>query len=388
MSYKKLGLSMVAFWGVLAALLVMASGRAVPASPGPSGYHVLKTIPLPGTQAFDYLSMDSDARHLYVSRQGHVDVVDVDSGTLVGNISDLKGVHGIALAPDLGRGFTTNGGDQSSTIVDLKTLQKIGTVKTVGKNPDSMAYDSFTKRVFIMDAASDGVTVIDAVSGTVAGSIDLAGTPEFVVSDGKGKVYINITDKGHIAEIDARTLKVLHRWPLAPGYNPSGLAMDREHRRLFSTCERMVVVMNADTGKVVVTIPTGNGTDAAGFDPGAQLAFASAGEGLLTVIHEDSPNKFSLLEQVPTRYLARTLAVDLKTHNVYQVTVKRLPGGVSGGAGPVVPGSFVVIVVGQDKSAPSHGSDDHPPAPRVWPEKAKSELALSRRSVLGIEAAR
>jgi YVTN family beta-propeller protein len=274
-------------------------------------------------------------------------VVDVDKGTLVGNIDGLKGVHGIALAPDLGRGFTTNGGDQTSTIVDLKTMQKIGTVKTAGRNPDSMAYDRITKRVFIMDAASNDVTVIDAVSGTFAGSVPLEGTPEFVVADGKGNVFINITDKNQIAEIDGRALKPLHYWPLAPGYNPSGLAMDMVHRRLFSTCERMVVVMNADSGKVVATIPTGNGTDAAGFDPGAQLAFASAGEGVLTVIHEDSPDKYSLLRQVPTRYLARTLAVDQKTHHVFQVTVKRLPGGVGGGAGPVVPGSFVVIEVGK-----------------------------------------
>jgi len=345
-SHSKTGITIVASLGVLAALRVAGFAGANPTTPVPPGYHVLKTISLPGTQAFDYLSMDSDARRLYIARQDHVAVVDVDSGTLVGNISDLKGVHGIALAPELGRGFTTNGGDQTSTIVDLKTLQKIGTVKTVGKNPDSMAYDSVTKRVFIMDAASDDVTVIDAVSGTVAGSVTLAGTPEFVVADGKGKVFINITDKGQIAEIDGRALQVLHYWSLAPGYNPSGLSMDREHRRLFSTCEGMVVVMDADTGKVVATVPTGNGTDAAGFDPGAQLVFASAGEGLLTVIHEDSPNKFSLVGQVPTRYLARTLAVDLKTHNVYQVTVKRLPGGASGGAGPVVPGSFVVIVVG------------------------------------------
>jgi YVTN family beta-propeller protein len=345
--HRKIGITIGASLGVLAALGVAGFAGALPATPGSSGYHVLKTISLPGTQAFDYLSMDSDARRLYIARQDHVAVVDVDSGTLVGNISDLNGVHGIALAPELGRGFTTNGGDQTSTIVDLKTLQKIGTVKTVGKNPDSMAYDSFTKRAFIMDAASDDVTVIDAVSGTVAGSIALAGTPEFVVADGKGKIYINITDKGQIGEFDGMTLQALHYWSLAPGYNPSGLSIDREHRRLFSTCERMVVVMDADTGKVVATVPTGNGTDAAGFDPGAQLAFASAGEGLLTVIHEDSPDKFSLMDQVPTRYLARTLAVDLKTHTVYQVTVKRLPGGTSGGGGSVVPGSFVVIAVGK-----------------------------------------
>jgi DNA-binding beta-propeller fold protein YncE len=291
--------------------------------------------------------MDSGARRLYVSRQDHFDVVDVDKGALIGSITGLKGVHGIALAPDLGRGFTTNGAEQTVSVVDLKTLQKIRTVETVGKNPDSMAYDPVTKRVFIMDAASNDVSVIDAVSGTLAGSVPLPGTPEFAVADGKGNVFINITDKGEIAEIDGRALKVLHSWSLAPGYNPSGLAMDQAHRRLFSTCEGMVVVMNADTGKVVATIPTGNGTDAAGFDPGAQLAFASAGEGILTVIHEDTPDKYSVVRQVPTRYLARTLAVDQKTHHVFQVTVKRLPGGIGGGAGPVVPGSFTVLEVGQ-----------------------------------------
>lgn len=188
--------------------------------------------------------MDSDARRLYIAWQDHVAVVDVYSGTLAGNISELKGVHGIALAPDLGRGFTTNGGDQSSTIVDLKTLQKIGTVKTVGKNPDSMAYDSFTKRVFIMNVDSNDATAINAASGAVAGTIALGGQAQSPIADGKGNVFVNMADKGQIVEVDAHNLTVTHTWPLAPCEGPSGLSMDQNNRRLFAVCDDRIMAVS------------------------------------------------------------------------------------------------------------------------------------------------
>jgi DNA-binding beta-propeller fold protein YncE len=334
-----------AFLSLAAALLLTGYARPTPATSGSSGYHVVKTITLGGTEGWDYISMDSAARRLYIGRGGYLDVVDVDSGTKVGKLTGMAGVHGIALAPDLGRGFTVDGETSTSTIIDLKTLEKIGTVKT-GKDPDSYAYDEATKRVFIMNSAGNDATAVNAADGTVAGTVALDGQPEFVVSDGQGKIFVNITDKDQILEFDGRTLQVLHRWSLAPGEGPSGLSMDRKNRRLFSACDnQMMVVMNADTGKVIATLPTGAGTDASLFDPDTGNAFASAGgAGTLTVIHEDSPDKFSVLEDVRTQSGARTMALDTKTHNVLLVTARHGHGSTHL---QVLPNTFVVLVVGR-----------------------------------------
>jgi DNA-binding beta-propeller fold protein YncE len=247
--------------------------------------------------------------------------------------------------PELGRGFAMNGEAGAAIIVDLKTLEKIGTVKT-GKDPDSFAYEPVTKRVFIMNSASANATAVNAADGTVAGTVALGGQPEFVVADGKGKIFVNITDKDQIIEVDGETLKVLHRWPLAPGEGPSGLSMDRKNRRLFSACDNQkMVVMDADTGKVISALPTGAGTDASLFDPETGNAFASAGgSGTLTVIHEDSPDKFSVVEDVPTQSGARTMALDTKTHNVLLVTARHGHGSTHL---DVLPNTFVVLVVGK-----------------------------------------
>jgi DNA-binding beta-propeller fold protein YncE len=249
------------------------------------------------------------------------------------------------LAPDLGRGFTTDGEANTSTIIDLKTLKKIGTVKT-GKDPDSFVYDDVTKRVFIMNSASNDATTINAADGTVAGRIALDGQPEFAVTDGKGKIFVNITDKNQIVEFDGRTLQVLHRWSLAPGESPSGLSMDRKNRRLFSVCDNQkMVIMDADTGKVIATPAVGAGTDASVFDPDTGNAFASAGgSGTLTVIHEDSPDRFRVVDNVPTQPGARTMALDTKTHNILLVTGKRGHGATYR---QIKPDTFVVLVVGK-----------------------------------------
>jgi len=209
-----------------------------------------------------------------------------------------------------------------------------------------VAYDPVTKRAFIMNSASGNATVVNAVDGTVAGTIALGGQPEFVVADGKGKIYVNITDKDQIAEVDAKTLQVLHRWPPAPGVGPSGLSMDRQNRRLFSACDNQkMVVINADTGKVMAALPTGAGTDASLFDPVTGNAFASAGgSGTLTVIHEDSPDKFTVLEDVNTQSGSRTMALDTKTHNVLLVTARHGHGSTHL---DVLPNTFVVLVVGK-----------------------------------------
>ena len=329
------------------AVVFFAAGfaLAIPVAPGPSGYHIVKTIPVGGTEGWDYVTMDSAARRLYVGRGNHIDIVNVDSGTVVGKIPGLSGTSGMLPVPELGRGFAMNGEAGAAIIVDLKTLEKMGTVKT-GKDPDSFAYEPVTKRVFIMNSASANATAVNAADGTLVGTIALGGQPEFVVADGKGKIFVNITDKDQIAEVDGETLKVLHRWPLAPGEGPSGLSMDRKNRRLFSACDNQkMVVMDADTGKVLAALPTGAGTDASLFDPDTGNAFASAGgSGTLTVIHEDSPDKFSVVEDVPTQSGARTMALDTKTHNVMLVTARHGHGSTHL---DVLPNTFVVLVVGK-----------------------------------------
>jgi DNA-binding beta-propeller fold protein YncE len=327
------------------ALVLAGSAQDTTLLPAPSRYHLLKTIAVGGTEGWDYVTMDSDARRLYIGRDDHIDVVDVDAGIVVGKITGLSHTHGMVLAPDLSRGFTSDGEANTSTIVDLKTLKKIGTVKT-GKDPDSFVYDEVTKRVFIMNSAGNDVTAINAADGTVVGTVALDGQPEFGVADGTGEVFVNITDKDQIVEFDGKTLKVLHRWPLAPGEGPSGLAIDRKNRRLFSVCDnQMMVVMDADTGKVIATPGVGAGTDASLFDPDTGNAFASAGgSATLTVIHEDSPDRFHVVEDVPTQSGARTMALDTKTHNVLLVTARHGHGATHS---LVLPNTFVVLVVGK-----------------------------------------
>ena len=330
---------------LIVALAIVASAQNPSPHRGSSGYHLLKTIPIGGTEGWDYVTMDSDARRLYIGRDDHIDVVDVDTGALLGRVAGLSHVHGMVLAPDLGRGFTSDGDSNTSTIVDLKTLKRIRTVAT-GKDPDSFVYDQLTKRVFIMNSAGNDVTVINAVDGKVAGTVPLDGQPEFGVADGEGKIFVNITDKNQIVEFDGKTLEVTHRWSLAPGEGPSGLAIDRQHRRLFSVCDNlMMVILDADTGKVIATPTVGAGTDASLFDPDTGNAFASAGgSATLTVIHEDSPDRFSLVDNVPTQSGARTMALDTKTHNVLLVTARHGHGATHS---QVLPNTFVVLVVGK-----------------------------------------
>lgn len=344
MTYRKIAFFAGVCLGVVLYLFI-GTGSLTTAAAGSSGYHIIKTIPIGGTEGWDYLTMDSDARILYVSRQNHLDALNVDTGAVVGKVTGLGGTNGLLPVPELGRGFVTNEDTNEVFIVDLKTLQKIGTVKT-GKAPDSFAYEPVTKRVFIMNSAGASATAINAADGSVAGTVELGGQPEFVVADGKGKVFINITDKNEISEVDAESLKVLHSWSLAPGVGPSGISMDRKNRRLFSACDNQImIVMNADNGRVVASLPTGAGTDASLFDPDTMNAFASAGgAGTLTVIHEDSPGKFRVLEVVTTQSGARTMALDTKTHHVLLATARHGHGSTHL---DVLPDTFVVLVVGK-----------------------------------------
>jgi DNA-binding beta-propeller fold protein YncE len=307
---------------IAVAILSLAAGLllaeyAVP--PSPSGYRVVKTIPIGGAGRWDYAIVDSDARRVYVSHQTHVVVLDADTYAVVGDIPDTSGVHGIALARDLGRGFISSGKANTVTIFDLKTLKAIGTVKSRGINPDAIYYDSVTKRVFAFNGRSANAIAINAADGTVAGIIPVPGKPEFAAGDGQGRVFVNIEDKSLMLEIDAQKLSVVHRWPLAGCKEPSGLAIDRKNHRLFSVCgNKKMMVVDAETGKVVATPAIGDDPDAAGFDPDTQLAFSSNGEsGDLTVIHQDSADKYTVLENVPTKKYARTMAIDEKTHNIF-----------------------------------------------------------------------
>ena len=346
MNYKRIPiLAVAAALGV--AVFTGAFLLAVSAAPGASGYKVIKTVPISGEGGWDYVTVDSDARRVYVSHATQVVVLDADTLAVVGSIPDTQGVHGIAIASDLGRGFTSNGRTNNATIFDLKTLKTIGTVNT-GANPDAIVYDSGTKRVFTLNGRSKDATAINAADGTVVGTLALGGKPEFAVADGKGSIYVNIEDTSELVQFDPQKLTVTHRWPQKPCQEASGLAIDRKNRRLFSGCDnKMMAVMDADSGKVVASPAIGEGVDANGFDPATQLAFASNGEGTLTVVHEDSPDNYTVVENVPTRRSARTMALDLKTHNIFLPAADFDPPAPGERRGKMKPGSFVLLVVGK-----------------------------------------
>ena len=298
-----------------------------------------------GDEGWDYVAVDSDARRIYVSHGSRVVVLDADSDAVTGEIADTQGVHGIAIASDLGRGFTSNGRANTVTIFDLKTLSNLGTIKA-GTNPDAIVYDAGTKRIFTMNGRSNDATAIDAASGNVVGTLPLGGKPEFAVSDGKGSIFVNIEDKSELVEFDPQKVAVLHRWPLAPCQEPSGLAIDRKNRRLFAGCDnKMMAVVDANSGKVIATPAIGEGVDANGFDPGTNFAFASNGDGTLTVVHEDSPDKFTVVDNVSTKRSARTMGLDLKTHNIYLPAADFNAPAPGERRGKIKPGSFVLLLV-------------------------------------------
>jgi DNA-binding beta-propeller fold protein YncE len=328
------------------------NGKAQKAGAGPpsaSGYHLINRIEIGGEGGWDYLTVDAAARRLYVSRSTRVMVLDADTGKAVGEIAGTNGVHGVAIASDLGRGYTSNGRDGSVTIFDLQTLKILGQVK-VGTNPDAIIYDPATRRVFAFNRGSSDVSAIEAADGKVAGLIALGGHPEFAASDGKGMVFVNLDDKSEVVALDSRKLEVKSRWPVAPGEDPSGMSIDRKQRRLFIGCaNKKMIVMSADNGHVISALPIGSGVDATAFDPETNLAFSSNGDGSLTVVHEDSADKFRVVEDVPTERGTRTMALDTKTHRVFLATAKFGPPPAPTPERPnprptVVPGSFVILV--------------------------------------------
>jgi YVTN family beta-propeller protein len=317
-----------------------------------SGYHVLQTWKVGGEGGWDYLKVDGQSRRLYISRATRVLVMDVDSGKSVGEIPDTPGVHGVALAPEFGKGFASNGRDNTVTVFDLKDLKVLTKIK-VGARPDAILYDPATKRVFTFNAGSQDATAVDAAKGEVVGSIPLGGKPEFAASDGKGTVFVNLEDKNQLFALDPEKLAVKERWDLPGCEEPSGLAMDQKHRRLFVGCgNKKMPIVDADSGKILTTLPIGDGVDATAFDDETGLAFASCGEGVLTVVREESPDKFSVVENVPTQKGARTMALDPKTHKVFTVTAKFGPPPAPTSDQPhprpsLIPDTFIVLVVGK-----------------------------------------
>jgi DNA-binding beta-propeller fold protein YncE len=329
-----------------------STARAANAAAAPAHYHVLDKIAVGGEGGWDYLTLDAAARRLYISRGTRVVVLDVDSGKTVGEIPGTEGVHGIALAPELHRGFTSNGRSSTVTTFDTGTLAVVGSVKVTGENPDAIIYDPASHRVFTFNGRGKSATAIDAATGTVAGTVPLDGKPEFAAADGKGRVFVNIEDKNEISVIDSRALRVEKSWPIPSCDEPTGLALDRRHGRLFTVCHsRIMAVLDAETGRVVASLPIGEGVDAAAWDPSTSLAFASNGGGTLTVVKQDGPDAYHVVENAVTQRSARTMALDEKTHRVYLAAADfGAPPAPTAEQPrprpPMVPGSFTILVLG------------------------------------------
>ena len=313
-------------------------------------WHVSKKIPIGGEGFWDYLVVDTTGNRLFVSHGTHVVVVDLARDRIAGDIPNTPGVHGIALAPALGRGFTSNGRDSSVTVFDLKSLAEIARVNVGAGNPDAIAYDPLSKRVFTMNGGSANATAIDAATGKVVGQVDLGGRPEYVVSDGKGHLYINIESTGEVVEVEPRALKVMRRWTIKPCDEPSGLAIDVAHERLFSVCDDVMTISDARAGRLLTTVRIGAGPDGAAYDPALGLAFSSNGEGTVTVVHQTGATSYGVLQTVPTQRSARTIALDPRRHRLYLSAAEfgAAPPAAPGQRPqrpPLVPGSFTVLVV-------------------------------------------
>ncbi len=336
----------------LGALSVGFSTTLLPTPSAAAGtsYTVAHTYTVGGEGFWDYLTYDASSKHVFISRGTHVMVVDPTTGAVVGDIADTPGVHGIAVAPELGKAFTSNGRANAVGIVDLATLKVTKSVALDGKNPDAIVYDPASKRVFAFNHSSNNYTAVDAVSGDALPSVSLPGVPEFAAVGNNGMVYVNIEDKGQIVAIDAKKNTVMATWTMAGCESPTGLSIDAAHHRLFAGCgNNVMAIVNADTGALVASVPIGKGTDATAFDPATQLAFSSNGEGTLTVVHEDSPDKFTVVENAKTAPGARTMAVDTTTHAALVVTADTETAtpapGETRGRRTMVPGSFRMLVL-------------------------------------------
>ena len=321
--------------------LMMVTSSVVTAQ---SNYKIVRKIAVGGQGGWDYITVDGASSRIYASHASVAVVVDIKTGNVIGIIPDTKGIHGIAVAPEINRGYTSNGRDSSVTVFDLSTLKPIERIKVTGGNPDCILYDAFSGKIYTFNGRSSNVTVIDTKDNKVVATIPLKGKPEFATTDGKGRIYVNIEDKSTISVIDAKEYKVVQNWPIAPGEEASGLAMDTETHRLFSVCSnKLMVVMDAQTGKVVTTLPIGDRCDGVAFDPGKKLAYSSNGEGTITVVKEIDANTFKVLENAKTQLGARTIAVDKATHHLYLPTAEFGASITGERRPPIKPNSFMIL---------------------------------------------
>lgn len=310
-----------------------------------SEYKLLKPITLEGDMGWDYLLADDATQRLYVSHGNMVQVVDLKTEKLVGSIPGTIGVHGIAIAKEFNKGFITAGRLDSVIVFDLTTLQTIAKIKT-DKNPDAVLYDAFSKRVFTFNGRASSVTAIDAKTNEVVGTMTVSGKPEAAVSDGKGKIFVNIEDKSTIAKFDAKTLKVEAEWPLEPGKEPSGLGIDLKTNRLFSACgdSKTIVVMDCTNGKIIASLPMGDGCDGLVYIKESQDILASCGEGILTIAHQKSAKEYSVIQTLQTRKSARTITYSEAEKKIYMSSADVT---MENNHRKVAPGSFQIVVVGK-----------------------------------------
>ncbi len=327
------------------ALAILGAAALLPAQ-STTLYHVTHTYALGGDGSWDYVVPDPASHRVYLARQTRVMVVDADKGTLLGEVTGINGAHGTAIAEKSGHGFATAGNDQAVIMFDLKTFKELAKIPAA-EDADAILYDPVSNRVFTLNGDAHSSTVIDP-KGTLITNIDLGGKPEYGVSAGDGKVYANLTDTHEIVEIDAKAAKVTRRWPTAPCKNPVSMAIDTAHHRLFSGCRSGVMaISDYQAGKIVTTVPIGTGVDGAGYDPGSGNAFASNANGTLTVIHQDSPDQYHVAQTVTTPEGSRNMGVDPTTHRLYVVAAKFGPVPAGGRRGPMLPGSFELLVLEQ-----------------------------------------
>jgi YVTN family beta-propeller protein len=341
-------------------LILLAAGYlfvSLNAASAEQTYKFVNEIPIGGEGGWDILSIDSAAKRLYLSHATKVVVVDLEKNAIAGEIADTPGVHAFIPVPELKRGFSSNGKENKSSVVDLTTLKTIAKVDT-GESPDAIVYEPKSGEVYVFNHRGKSVTVIEAKSAKVVRTIELGGSPEFAVADSEaGRIYCNIEDKNEVVAIDTAKGEVVARWPLAPGEEPSGIALDAAHHRLFAACNnKMMAMLNTETGKVVATVPIGSGTDGCAFDAKMQLAFASCGEGVTTIAKEVTPEKLEVTQTLKTEPRARTMALDPRTDRIYLPSAKFQPApspspGASPGRPSVVPNTFKVLVYAPAESA-------------------------------------
>lgn len=330
-------------YSLAAFIAIFFSSANVQAQTKTINYHFEKRISIPGNSRWDYLGIDTVHQRLFVSHGDAVNVINLKNETVEASITGLHGVHGVAIAYSLNKGFISNGEANAVTVFDLSTLKELETIPVTGKDPDCIVYDPFSKQVFTFNGDSDNSTVINAKNLKVVGTISLGGSPEFAVSDNHGRIYNNLTDKNEIVVIDTKSDKIIKSYPIAPGDRPTGLAIDIAHQRLFTACRKNkgITILNAVTGKVITTLPIGAGVDAARYDPVTRLIFASAGDGTTTIIHEDNPDKYHIVQTLKTQEGARTMELDPDTHRIYLSVAQHKEGGERRA---MVPNTFSVLV--------------------------------------------